>query len=294
MDYIAIRKKRVDLVGDSMSSYRPYSASECIVYSPEVPYSLVKQTGPLLCPLHFGDTLEIMISCGAEGTVSLGNQTLPFYKDSIVFILPYVIHGCRITTPGDAFAYNLKFSIEQLSSIVNVEKLLNMGGHTLYDLASSHPDYDMVLAELHQLIAADDLLYERICHILRLLDLFQQGIPHNSTKVKTLNSANSNLYDLLTWTEQHYQERITLEDAANHLHFNRCYFSRYFKEKTGTGYIQYLNQIRISHAVKSLLSGKSISECCYESGFQNIPYFIQVFKKITGHTTQKYLQLYKP
>jgi len=293
MDYIAIRKKRVDLIGNSMEAYRPYSASECIIYSPEVPYSLVKQKGMLLCPLHFADTLEILISCGAEGTVSLGNQTIPLYKNSIVFILPHVIHGCRISMPDDAFMYNLKFSIQQLSSIVNIEKLLNMGGHTLQDLAFSHPDYDRVMEALNRLIAADDLLFERICHILRLLDLFQQGIPHDSAKAQTRIAANSNLYELLSWTEQHYREHITLEDAARRMHFNRCYFCRYFKKKTGTGYIQYLNQIRISHAVTALLAGKSIAECCYESGFQNVPYFIQVFKKVTGHTTQEYLRRYR-
>ncbi|MBE5767249.1 MAG: AraC family transcriptional regulator [Clostridiales bacterium] len=293
MDYIAIRKQRVDLIGDSMNSYRPHSANERIVYSQDIPYSIVKQQNPMLIPLHFADTLEIMISYGAEGMISLGNQSVPLAKDGIIFILPHVIHGGRFSVPDNAFVYNLKFSMEQLNPVINVEKLLNINGHTLHDLAFSKPDYPRVLEALERLIDVDDLLYERNCQVLRLFDLFEQGIPSEDKKSGALDSSNANLHELLLWTEQHYREHITLEDAANHIHLSRCYFCRYFKEKTGTGYIQYLNQIRISHAVECLLAGKSVSECCYESGFQNVPYFIQIFKKITGYTTQAYLQLYK-
>ena len=66
-------------------------------------------------------------------------------------------------------------------------------------------------------------------------------------------------------------------------------FCRYFKEKTGKTFINFVNEMRIAYACKLLIEGRmSISQICFECGFNNLANFNRSFKKITGHTPSVY------
>lgn len=288
--FIPTRKKRIDLSSDFAKYYQLQSTNEQILYSHDIPYSLVKQEGiDLIVSPHFSDTLEILISCGAEGNFTLNTKPTHICSNSIIFILPHVIHGGRLSFPNNGYLFNFKISLNNIKHFLNIENFMNMHGYLLENLTLSRPDYALVIDELKRLILVDNDLYERNIQILRLFNLFEKGIPENPSKTIAADQQFTCLYELLTWTEKHFQEHISLEDAAKITHLSRCYFSRYFKEKTGFTYFQYLNQVRISYAIECLLTGKTTIETCYESGFHNVSYFIQQFKKITGYTTQEYL-----
>ena len=55
-------------------------------------------------------------------------------------------------------------------------------------------------------------------------------------------------------------------------------------------YNRYLNHVRISNACRLLAQTGSISTACYESGFQDMSYFIQLFKRTQGVTPKTYLR----
>jgi AraC-like DNA-binding protein len=64
---------------------------------------------------------------------------------------------------------------------------------------------------------------------------------------------------------------------------------RFFKENSGLTLFDYLNRIKIEFACKMLMSDElSISEICYDSGFNNLNHFNRQFKKITGLTPSGY------
>ena len=47
-------------------------------------------------------------------------------------------------------------------------------------------------------------------------------------------------------------------------------------------FIEFLNQYRINQSKKLLMLDKTITETCFESGFESLSYFNRTFKKITG------------
>ncbi len=66
-------------------------------------------------------------------------------------------------------------------------------------------------------------------------------------------------------------------------------FCRYFKKATGKTFTQFVNEFRIVHATKLLTENPtSISDICFESGFNNFSHFNKLFKKITGKSPLKY------
>ena len=66
-------------------------------------------------------------------------------------------------------------------------------------------------------------------------------------------------------------------------------FCRYFKKVTGKTFTQFVNEFRIVHATKLLAENPtSITDICFEIGFNNFSHFNKLFKKFTGKSPLKY------
>ena len=87
----------------------------------------------------------------------------------------------------------------------------------------------------------------------------------------------------LLYIEKNYMDPITLEDIARVNGTSKYHFSRIFKEKTGYSFKQYVNLKRIDTA-KFLMRFEdlSVSEACYEVGYNDVAYFSRLFTRCEG------------
>ena len=70
---------------------------------------------------------------------------------------------------------------------------------------------------------------------------------------------------------------------------NPSYFCRIFKRASGSGFIDYLNFVRICKSEKLLAAGtKSILDVSYDVGFSSVSYFNRIFKKYKNCTPTEY------
>ncbi len=91
------------------------------------------------------------------------------------------------------------------------------------------------------------------------------------------------------YIEEHYQENLSLEVLAGIVHMNPYYFSSFFKKHAGENFKDYVNKVRISHAVSLLLStDKKTYEIAMETGFRDARSFSEVFSRIYGETPSSY------
>ena len=94
---------------------------------------------------------------------------------------------------------------------------------------------------------------------------------------------------VLTFMEEHFSEPVTLEQIAAQAEMSPRYFCRFFQELTHRSPIEYLNYYRIEQAGDRLLhSALSVTEIAYNCGFNDLSYFIRVFKRLKGVTPKKY------
>lgn len=92
--------------------------------------------------------------------------------------------------------------------------------------------------------------------------------------------------------EEHYREcDFNVSKAAEYLDMNVAYLSRYFKEHTGIGLLNYINGVRIDYA-KQLMGQQNITvaEAAKAAGFENQNTFIRLFKKFEGRTPGLFLE----
>lgn len=91
------------------------------------------------------------------------------------------------------------------------------------------------------------------------------------------------------YINRNYQKDISLDEVAREVDVSPYYFSRLFKEESGTTFIEYLTGVRMAKA-KELLTetNMSMKEICLEIGYADPNYFSRAFKKNTGVSPTEY------
>ena len=85
------------------------------------------------------------------------------------------------------------------------------------------------------------------------------------------------------------QKNISLNDVSEVANMSKEAFCRFFKERTGKTFTEFLNELRINKACHLLQeTDLSISQAAYQAGFQNLSYFNRVFKKFRGETPKEF------
>lgn len=93
----------------------------------------------------------------------------------------------------------------------------------------------------------------------------------------------------LKFIESNYSEEITLGSIAAHASLSEYYFSRLFKDTTGTNFNTYLSYIRIRNAQHYIrTTQKNIIDIAYECGFRSIRTFNRTFKRFIDMTPHEY------
>jgi len=91
------------------------------------------------------------------------------------------------------------------------------------------------------------------------------------------------------YIHNHYRDDLTLTQMAEYSNLSISHFGSLFKRYTGESLIVYINQVRVEKA-KELLrnSDDKIYMIAEQVGFSSQPYFIRVFKNMTGMSPNEY------
>lgn len=125
-------------------------------------------------------------------------------------------------------------------------------------------------------------------HLIDLLAImYENGIflAESLSRNDDFEHKQQKIKDLLTFINEHYAEKITMNDAANYLNVSRQYFCRYFKKSTGMSFVDFINDLRLRRASQEIaLTSKSITDIALDHGFDNIGYFFKLYKQKFGQT----------
>ena len=116
-------------------------------------------------------------------------------------------------------------------------------------------------------------------------------LASESYKEQEQDFSNDRMARVLHYISTSYQQKIELEKVASIAHLHPAAFCRFFKEKSGKSLSQFVNDMRINYACRLIIEGNhSISQVCFESGFNNLSNFNRTFKRQTGFTPTAYFE----
>lgn len=92
----------------------------------------------------------------------------------------------------------------------------------------------------------------------------------------------------MSYIQAHYAEDLTREDVADAVFLSSAYFSRFFKQKTGLSFIDYLTTVRMQKAVELLGSRMKVGEIAKKVGYQSRNRFFINFRLYSGYNPTEY------
>ena len=151
---------------------------------------------------------------------------------------------------------------------------------------------------LHKMLKSNNL--RRLIYLLEIFEILIRtedrkklarpgylNEPNNSTESEKLKR----VYEYIL---VNFSKKIRLEDVAGLCYLSPSAFCRFFEKSTGKSLFTYLKEVRIGYACKLLQdSDMSISDICYQSGFNNLAHFNNQFKEICEVTPGQYRKNFK-
>jgi len=250
---------------------------------------------------HFHKEYELVLIDKTEGTRFIGDKVSFIKESDLMLIGPNIPHLYRNTEDyyqnkglvarssfihfTDDFLGDDFFHLPEMNE---VRRLLDRSALGLEINGRSNAYVKARLQEMNAEPPARRLL--KLLDILVFLSTSKDLKPVLSTSFTADNSNDTDRIDtVFQFILKNYRNEIYIEEIADKLNMSIASFSRYFKHHTRKTFSNYVTEIRISHACRLLMEGNhSITEICYQSGFENLSNFYRHFKKHTGLIPKDY------
>ncbi|MBU3056185.1 helix-turn-helix domain-containing protein [Pseudomonas indica] len=269
--------------------------------------SLIYREHGFPCPLvrwHNHKEYELHLIVASSGKVFIGDYIGNFGPDTLFLTGPHLPHNwISQVDEGEVVPKRdmlVNFTDELFDAATTVfselKGLAPLFERARYGIQFHDPQTIRQAKVLMQLIADSDGI-PRLGHFLTLLGLLaatdDYQLLSGSTSAQLGDDNHVDRTNLaVNYIFTHYMRELPLEEVAEHLAMKPTYFSRFFKQATGRGFVEFVNSLRISKSCELLAdSDKPVTDVCFESGFNNLSNFNRRFQQLKGMTPSRYRRL---
>lgn len=243
---------------------------------------------------HWHTAIEMMYIIDGEVDVMMNNQTIALGPDDVFLIDSKVVHSTKSLNGNHAILLQLPYPF--LKKYIPDVDAYNFG----FDCHTDNPILQTKLARLKEVIHQMHVVYEvnpkggllRFNSLMfEMLYLLYHSFarPVQTAQIKRDIKKFQRLEPILQYSNDHYNEPITLSQIAQVACLQEEYFCHFFKKNMGVTYFQYLNEIRLSHIYHDLTSTDySLKQLLEMHGFTNYKLFRKMFHEQFHMTPGEY------
>lgn len=245
-------------------------------------------------PFHWHIDYEFVRVLSGELVFSLDADTIKLTPGDVVLVQDGVLHGGN---PKDCVYECVDFDLGRFlhDSPIYTRELDDLQNHRieLNKLFTADTEEAKIIQKLFDNMERAEKGYELIVRglIYELMGIILRN--HQYTVVNEHSKRNlrrvRQLKNVLALIREKYNTPLSLDDLAKACDMTPKYFCRFFSEMTGKTPIDYINYYRIECAAERLLySQDSVTEVAFGCGFNDLSYFVKIFKRYKGTTPTKY------
>jgi AraC-like DNA-binding protein len=255
-------------------------------------------------PLHYHEEIEINLIINAKGAQRVVGDHIGEIDDvELVLVGPnlqhaWFTHKCKSTEIRElTIQFHKDLLDEKLLKRNQLAFIRKMFEHStrgiLFSTDTTRQLTDRLL-NLNQKHGFDSVLeLLSILHDLSISRNMQLLSDTTFNNIKPLSYNSRRVEKAMEYMNQNFDKAIALGEVARLANMTETAFSRFFKARTGTNFIDSLNDIRLGHASRMLIeTTESISEVAYHCGFNNMANFNRIFKKKKGCTPKEFRDSY--
>ncbi len=227
--------------------------------------------------MHYHNFYELDIITDGSGISNLNGKDINFRKNTAFFLSPKDFHD--IVPETALHITNLQISNDTMKRCFpNCSSM--KGSYSFFD-DDTAKDVNEICTLLTKENRKSDYLNSLLTALIRLL--FSQ--PESPV---TPDSGKNIMRSVINYVNEHYRENPSLETLSKLFDRTPNYISSRFTAITGENYKTYLKQLKLDAALKLLVSTElSVTDVCYESGYETISHFNREFKNYFGRSPKQ-------
>ena len=251
-------------------------------------------------PWHKHIEYELILFTAGEGSSFIGNYVGEFKTGDIFFLgsnLPHTFQKANKELFTSAVVVHFKEdfwgkAFMELPETRSIRELFNTYAKGLRITGDSRKMLNTLIVELEYLTGFQRII--RLCECLQLIAEKNEFEKVSTQDVEEMNPKNQERIDIIfQHTIANFQEPLSLQSIAAHARMSIPAFCSYFKKSTKKTYIDFLNEVRVSHACKQLMDTQmTIEQICYDSGYNSLANFNKQFLKVKKVTPSQYRKMF--
>jgi len=247
--------------------------------------------------LHSQSSWELSYIITGSGSRLIGDHTEPFSSGEVVLIPPEIPHcwyfdGSDTDNRGRIANISMRFETTLLDRLEALFPEFSPSIDSLKQLDTAlklgHSKANAIIPILEDMRSQSD--EQRVISFLKIIPVLASVGSDRIVGGRVIeNREQERLNDIRIYVICNATREISLDEIAQHAGMNKSAFCTFFKKSTGKTFTDYLNEYRIELACRLLNQGKlSISEVCFQSGFNSVPYFNRIFKRYKFCSPKEY------
>lgn len=246
---------------------------------------------------HYHPEVELIFVCGGSGKRQIGSN-ISYFTDGDLVLMGSNLPHCGMTNENTKNDYEMviqfkpDFLGETIWGLPEMQRIASLLEKSKAGIVFSENVKKAIGKKIVEMHESSSL--ERLVKFIEILDTLASTQDYrilNAGKyyLQTQVEDNERINIIFNYVKDHFKEQITLEEIADLANMKVPSFCRYFKKITNKTFTQFVNEYRITHSLKLLAEQPlSITEVCFESGFNNFSYFNKTFKEYIQKSPSQY------
>ena len=246
---------------------------------------------------HYHPEIELIFVCGGSGKRQIGSNISYFTEGDLILIGSNLPH-CGMTNENTKNDYEIviQFSQDFLGTEIwnapEMNRIFQMLETAKSGIVFGEKVKKALASKMDALVKSSSL-----DKLVKLIDILDELAHTNDFKIlnagkyylQTQKEDNDRINLIFNHVKDNFKNQISLEEVSGLATMTVPSFCRYFKKITNKTFTQFVNEYRITHSLKLLAEQPmSITEICFESGFNNFSYFNKTFKEHTQKSPSQY------
>ena len=247
---------------------------------------------------HYHPEIEICFTRKSSGQRFVGNKIAPYEIGDLVMLGSFLPHGFTTSEETDQIViqFNEHFMGKTFLEKPEMRKILELIHRANMGLEFHGKTQKKAARKIIEILTEQGSI--KFIKLLQLLTILA-----NSEEYKTICSKNysttlnkdqlNRVKTIFEYIEKNYQKEISIPEIAKSLNLSESAFYKFIRKHTKKKFTQIINEYRINHATKLLIETElTISQICYQSGYNNLSYFNRKFRAITKIRPNEFREKY--
>lgn len=231
---------------------------------------------------HVHSECEIYINVSGDVSFMVEHSIYPIYSGDVIITRPFEYHHCIYHSKEEHKHFWILF--QPGGNRRYLDLFFNRPAGVGNRLCLSPEDQKELFLLCNRILEQADNSLECQISFWKLIALLNKGVPDDSGNETFPDDVRA----ALRYISDHFTEPISMSSLAEIAHISVNTLERSFKRYLSMTPSSYLRKKRLSHALKLLAEGRSVTETAENCGFSDYNNFIQLFKKSYGMTPLMY------